>query len=174
MSVDQPVSMQQGSQSPRGTRLALLASLALNTLLVGGLVSAFVRYGPSAFGAPGPTSQRNLGAYVSTLPAERGDAIMRRVGEKRRALGPTRRELRTAREDALAALTSEPFDKDRFLAAQTRLIEVEHAQRLGQRDVLAEIAGSMTPEERRAYVRWRGPPRPIGNEPGEQPAPGKQ
>ena len=50
----------------------------------------------------------------------------------------------------------------------------EHVQVTTSRDVLAEIAGSMTPEERRAYVRWRGPPRPIGNEPGEQPAPGKQ
>lgn len=174
MPVTQPVSSQQRPQLLRGARWALLASLALNALFLGGLVSAFVRYGASAFSAPAPAVQRNLGAYVSTLPAERGEAIMRHAGEKRRAQGPPRRELRLAREEALAALTADPFDKDKFIAAQTRLIEVEHVQRLGQRDVLAEIAGSMTPEERRAYVRWRGPPRPLPNEPGEQPTPGKK
>ena len=53
------------------------------------------------------------------------------------------------------------FDKDAFTSAQTRLIEAEHRQRLAQRDILAEVLGSMTPEERAEYILWRGPPRPA-------------
>ena len=147
-----------------------MASLAANALFVGGLVSAFVRHGAvPTQGQPGP--QRNIGAYVSSLPSARSEAIWRNAAEKRKALALGRRELRKAREDAMTALTAEPFDKGKFEAAETRLIEAEHAQRLGQRDLLADIAGAMTPDERRAFVRWRGPPRSGG---GTEPPPPKE
>lgn len=147
--------------SLRGTRVTLLTSLALNALFLGGLVSAFFRHG-----AESTSGRQNLGAYVSTLPKGRGDAILKRADERRRSVGPLRRDARQARDDALSALTTEPFDRERFIAAETRLIEAENVLRLAQRDILADIAASLTPEERRAYLRWRGPPRgpiePVG------------
>ena len=149
------VSMRTGQS--RGSMIALVLSLALNALFIGGVISAFARHGDTHF-TRRPGQAFGLGAYVSTLPASRTKAILSAVGDRRQVMGPIRRDIRQAREAALAALTADPFDKERFLAAQTQLIETEHRQRLAQRDILVEIAASMTPDERRAYIRWRGDP----------------
>lgn len=139
----------------KGTRVALLASLALNALFIGGLASAFFRHGSEPWRQP---ARQNIGAYVSTLPRPRSDAILKRAEERRRTFAPLRRDVRQARDEALAVLSAEPFDREKFMTAETKLIEAENALRLAQRDVLADIAGSLTAEERRAYVRWRTPP----------------
>lgn len=171
MPIDTPDIAVERTRLGGPTRLALLVSLAVNALFIGGLFSAVVRHNAQPFGQAGGPAQKSLGAYVSTLPVERKDAIWQRSTDKRRLMNASRRDVRQAREDALVALTAEPFDKERFLTAETRLIEAERTARLGQRDVLVEIAGSMTPEERRAYLRWRGPPRPSPGEQGEQQLP---
>lgn len=168
MPVDQTNSVLK-ARKWRGAHWALIASLALNALFIGGIVSAIARYRGTPFIGQGLNAQHNLGAYVATLPADRSTAIWREAGEKRRFLNQNRRVIRQAREDAIVALTAEPFEKERFIAAQTRLIDAEHAQRIGQRDILAGLASSMTLEERRAYTRWRGPPRPPPNEAAEPP-----
>lgn len=173
MPVDQTNSMPKAHRW-RGAHWALIASLALNALFIGGIVSAIARYRGGPFIGQGLNAQHNLGAYVATLPADRSTAIWREAGEKRRFLNQNRRVIRQARDEALVALTAEPFEKDRFIAAQTRLIDAEHAQKIGQRDVLAGLASSMTLDERRAFTRWRGPPRSQSNEPAEPPIPTKQ
>jgi uncharacterized membrane protein len=139
----------------RWLKPALIASLALNALFLGTVISAFVRHGGPLMAASAQ-SPGNLGAYVATLPTERGKALWLRAGDRRRIMMPLRQEVRRARREALALLTAEPFDKDRFTEAQTRLVEAEHRQRLAQRDMLAELASGLTVEERRAYIRWRG------------------
>jgi uncharacterized membrane protein len=155
----------------RWVRYALFASLALNALFVGGLISAFVRHGgPLLMSA---TAQpNNVGAYIGTLPADRKGAIWKATSEKRRVMMPLRRELRAARRDMLATLTAEPFDREIFAAAQTRLIEAEHKQRLAQRDFLSDVVGILSADERRAYIRWRGPSR--GPSAGEDDEPQQQ
>ncbi len=152
--------------SSRAVRWVLLASLALNALFVGGLVSAVVRHGgPLMMTAAGGTPN-GIGAFVGGLPAERRGAVWKSTGDKRRQLAPLRRDVRAARRDVLSALTTEPFDQAAFAAAQTRLIEAEHRQRLGQRDILVDVVGTLTAEERRAFIRSRGPVR--GGQPGEE------
>jgi uncharacterized membrane protein len=155
--------------SPRW-RLALLASAALNLVFIGGLISAFLRHGGPGGFAP-QQMPNNIGAYVGTLPSERGRTLWQKTAEKRRAMQPLRQEVRMARRDALVALTAEPFERERFIAAQTRLIEAEHRQRLAQRDLVVEIAGSLTAEERRAYIRWRNPLPRGGGDDGDAQAP---
>lgn len=149
----------------RGGQIALLASLALNALFIGGLASAFFKHGAERQ----QQGHQNLGAYVSTLPRARSEAIMKRADERRRVLNPLRRDVRQARDDALSVLTADPFDREKFLNAETRLIQAESTLRLAQRDVIADIAGSLTPDERRAYLRWRAPQR--GPAQGGQPPP---
>ncbi len=146
------------SRSARWLRVALFASLALNALFIGGLVSAFVRHGGPLFMASA-AAPNNLGAFIGTLPQERRGAVWNTTGDKRRTMMPLRRDVRMARRDMLASLATEPFDKDAFAAAQTRLIEVEHRQRLVQRDFLVDVVGVLSPSERQAYIRWRGPMR---------------
>lgn len=154
MTADTPVPMNARARLSRGGRIALLASLALNVLFLGGFVSALVRHGG---GQPMRNGNGNngLGAYVQTLPADRSREISRRLNDKRQALGGLRREARTARDEAFATLSADPFDQERFVAAQKRLIEVEHRQRLGQLEILADIASAMTADERRAFLNWR-------------------
>lgn len=145
----------------RGWRIALIASAALNLLFVGGLISALVRHGGPVGFAPAQMPH-NIGAYVGTLPPDRGRALWQNTADKRRGMQPLLREVREARREALGALSADPYDRERFRAAQMHLFEVEQRQRLAQRDLVLEIAGALTPDERRAYVHWRGPP-PRGN-----------
>ena len=154
MTADTPVPMNARARLSRGGRIALLASLALNALFIGVFVSAFVRHGG---GPPARNSNgiNGLGAYVQTLPADRSRDISRRSNDKRQAIGGLRREVRAARDEAFATLSADPFDQERFVAAQKRLIEVEHRQRLGQLEILADIASAMTADERRAFLNWR-------------------
>ena len=120
----------------RGMRLALLASLAVNALFLGGLASALLRHDRNFGGGRGAGSQQNLGAYVTTLPTERRTSIFKIASEKRQSFNQQRRLVRQARDDAFAALSAEPFDKTKFVAAQTRLVDAEYTQRLLQRDML--------------------------------------
>lgn len=158
MASDTSQVVQKLPRASRRVRIVLFASLALNALFVGGLISAFVRHG-GPIGLASPNAPNNLGAFVSTLPSERGGAVWKITGDKRRALQPLRRQVRIMRREVLTALTAEPFDRELFVAAQARLIEAEHKQRLAQRDIVVDIASSLTTEERRSYIRWRAPMR---------------
>ena len=134
---------------PRGVKVALLTSLALNALFIGGLASAFVRHNPPA------VVPNNIGAYVQTLPGDRRRTIWSRTGDARKQMQPLRLEVRQARREVLNALVAEPYDKSRFVAAENKLIEAEQKHRLRQRDLLADIAETLTADERRGYIRWR-------------------
>lgn len=148
---------------------ALIVSLSLNALFIGGLASALLRHRGEHSG--GNAGFGGLGAYVQTLPPARSQAISSRIADKRQENGPLRREVRQVREESLAALAAQPFEKDRFVTAQTRLIEAEHLLRLAQRDMLAEMAGALTPDERRAFIQWRGRGQPhAAGTPGSPPA----
>ena len=68
---------------------------------------------------------------------------------------PFRREVRAAREETTKALSAEPFDRQQFLAAQSKQAEAENRARAAVQDLYLKIAESLTPEERRAFVNWR-------------------
>jgi uncharacterized membrane protein len=155
------------SQMSRSFKIVLLASLALNAVFIGGLISAVLRHDRNPFIARAGSSQQNLAAYVTTLPAERRMSIFKSVSDKRQALMQHRGVVRRARDDAQASLASEPFDREKYLLAQTRLVQAEHDQRLSQRDMFVDIASAMSADERRSYIRWRGPPRGIPTEPSD-------
>ena len=75
---------------------------------------------------------------------------------------PFRREVRAAREETIKALMAEPFDREKFMAAQARQAEAEHRARQAVQDLFAKIADGLTPEERHAFPRWREHRRPPG------------
>jgi uncharacterized membrane protein len=97
----------------------------------------------------------NLVGYASTLPAQRRKALWDATAEERRLVRPFRREVRAAREDTIKALVAEPFDKQKFLATQQRQAEAENRAREAVRNLYVKFADVMTPEERRAFPRWR-------------------
>lgn len=150
---------------------ALVASLALNVLVVGVVLGAFVRGGPGGRGAP-----QNLIAYVSSLPSERRQDLMKSSATVRPQLKALRHQARAANRERMAALVAEPFDRARYVAAQTRQIEAETKIRVLMRDIVADTAAGMSLEERRAFLRWRPAMRPPGPPPddGDAPEPPKK
>jgi uncharacterized membrane protein len=141
----------------------LIASLALNLLMVGTLAGAALR-ARQALGGSG-----NVFGYIDRLPKERRDVLHSRAGELRPALRQMREQVRQAARDRTAAMLAEPFDKPRYIEAQSKYIEAETKLRLLMRDAVAEIAGTMSLEERRAFLHWRGARRMLGEGGDEMP-----
>ena len=151
----------------RWLKPVLFASLALNLLVLGALASATWRYRSPEMAAlqfgPG-----NIVSYVGDLPAERRAVLWKQTTEPRRALGPLRRAVRAARRDAFATLSAEPFQPQRYIEAQSRVIDAERVQRLAAAKLFAEVASTLTADERRGFIRWREkrlPPNQRGDGP---------
>ena len=134
----------------RWLKIGLLASLALNLLLVGILAGgAWVH---RRFDGTG-TATVQAARYVRGLPDERRQAIrgaMRDEIEKMRAL---RRDVRAAREAARQLLVADPFDKAAYAGAQQALLEKELLLRRQGTHMLVETVGMFTPEERQGLAR---------------------
>jgi uncharacterized membrane protein len=139
----------------------LIASLALNLLFVGMVTSAMWRGGwGTNRGNPS-----NIIGFIGQLPVERRTQLLNLSKDIRGEVRQLRQQVRQANADRTAALRADAFDKQRYVEAQTRQIEAETKVRLLMRTVLAETAASMTGDERRAFLRWRGPQRMLSETP---------
>lgn len=150
--------------APRWMMLALFASLALNLIVVGATAGFVWRHHAVLQAADAPQHlSPSLLSYASTLSPERHNELSVRTEEQRQTVRPLRRQLREAREDVVNALTSEPFDKERYDAAQSRLLIADQKARGAVHQLYAAIAANMTAEERRGFVDWRQKRRPMRN-----------
>jgi uncharacterized membrane protein len=161
-------------RAPRWMLLLLIASLAVNFLILGLAAGAMWKFrGPPPLAGVTP----NLLGYASTLPSDRRKALWDGTEAERQHLRPFRRDVRTAREETIKALVAEPFDREKFIAAQDKQSEAEQRARQAVQGLFAKIAAGLTPEERRAFPRWREHRRPPGqnllDEP-DRPAQAKQ
>ena len=141
-------------RTSRRIRYALIASLALNLLFVGtigGSIWAFRRH--AAWSTSGVNS--HLLGFTSTLPAERKFAVWQATREDRRALRPLRKEVRAARAEARQVLLAQPFDKQKFSAAQMRVLDAEVAARRAAHQLFIGVAAVLSPQEREAFARWQ-------------------
>ena len=147
-------------RAPRWMLVVLIVSLALNLVVVGSVAGAIwrLRETPPWAGVVTP----NLLGYASTLPPERRKVLWEHTAEERRHLRPFRRAVRAAREETIKVLATEPFDRERFQAAQARQAEAENEARAAVQDLFVKIADNLTPEERLAFPRWREHRRPPG------------
>jgi uncharacterized membrane protein len=144
-------------RAPRWMLLLLIASLAVNFLFLGLAAGAMWKFrGPPPLAGVTP----NLLGYASTLPSDRRKALWDQIEAERQHLRPFRREVRAARDETIKALVADPFDRESFVAAQEKQSAAEQRARQAVRDLYAKIATSMTPEERRAFPRWREHRRP--------------
>lgn len=145
--------MRAWSGTPRWLKLLLVASLALNLLVVGATAGSFwmFRHG----GAWGGNLGGSLIGYASELPAERRREIWRLTAEQRRELRPHWREVGRLRREAMAAIRAEPFDAERFAAAQARLHEAETKARAASQPLVTAVLKGLTREERSAMITAR-------------------
>jgi uncharacterized membrane protein len=131
----------------------LVVSLLLNGLVVGAVASRWkaLHAGPPVLGS---SSNAQLFGFAVTLPQERRREIWKSVETDREAMRPLRQAVFAARDEARSALIAEPFDAERYAAAQRQLFEAEQKMRLRAVDIVQAIAKQLTPQERAAFVRW--------------------
>lgn len=141
-----------GKPAGRGMRIALMASLALNVLIIGGVMGSMLvaRYhwkahSGKAFG---------LLAFAETLPADRAEVVRKTVEEREATLAPLRQAEREARASARSALTAEPFDAAKFSEALARAADADAAEKRARLQILADTAAVLTQEERRKLHDW--------------------
>lgn len=137
--------------------IALVASLCVNLLIAGALASSYwsIRKSGDGIGAGARRGGDQFGRFVSSLPAERRQAIREAAAGGRRALSPLRQQARMAREDVNRLLAAETLDRKGLAAAHLREIEAEAEIRRAVSRVLMDVAAMMTAEERRAFAQWR-------------------
>lgn len=137
---------------PRWKGILLVVSLALNLLVLGIVATAAVRH---RLAPPPGASQATVLNFARTLPDPRRRDLWEATRAERTALRPYRGELRRAREDVRKTLTAEPFDADRFKAAHAQLLEAESSARKAAQTLFETVVMRLTPDERRAFVRWQ-------------------
>lgn len=136
---------------------ALVASLALNLVFIGGAARAIWHHKHDG-GRRGDDA--GLFGFVRNLPSERAALVRGDLELARQTVRPMRKAVRDAWYEANTVLTTEPFDKDKYKAAMDRLTEAEGRFKAAIAASLADTAAKLTPEERVKLQGWREKRRP--------------
>lgn len=160
-------------RAPRWMVAVLVGSLALNLVVIGATLSFLWRqhFEPADVRLSGFVPRHELG-YAVTLPPERVKELERLTEQGWQTVRPLRRALLEARDEVVKALTAEPFDRQRYLGAQAKLLVADRKSRDAALQLRSEIGLHLTPAERQGYLRWRQQRRPLNNpldEPAKQP-----
>ena len=152
---------QPEAQPPRpGSRrlkYALIASLALNLLVVGAVAGTLAMH---AFGKPPPRFGHHRGedfglmGLTRTLPEARRKEIRKELREDRKRLRPLIDEIRTARRDAADKLAAEPFDRAALQSAIDAVSDKERALRQEAVGIFIGHAERLNADERRTLAEW--------------------
>lgn len=144
--------------SRRWLRIAFVASVAVNLLVIGAAGVAMYRihqHSPTLSSA-----STNLLAYTSTLPEPRRKELWGAMREEHRRLRPLRDDVRAARLEWRQALGAQPFDAQRFDKAQVRVFDAENKARAEAQRLFAGLAGHLTAAERASFLEWQPADRP--------------
>lgn len=147
--------MRESRSSPRWLMPVLVGSLALNLIVIGAAGSLVWRGDFQTREALGRRVVPSVIGYSVTLAPERVKELDRLTKAERQKVRPLRRALLEAREEVNKALTAQPFDEARLLAAQTRLLEADQLSREAAFKLQVALSLHFTPEERLGYLRWR-------------------
>lgn len=144
--------------------ITLVCSLAINLLLVGGII------GRIAFGPPHHRPMPNhLGWMVRTLDKDTRKALRPDLEAHARQVAPLRREMRAARQDFENLLTQPQLDRQRLENALSRLRKASDAYQQSMHEEMVVILEKMTPEERHRFVRFLNRRPDMRREPPPQP-----
>jgi len=130
----------------RKLRLALVASLALNVLIVGAVAGTLLW--PHHHGWKGQ-AYKGFAGFARTLPSGREEAIRKQIEANRAALAPLRKAERETRDTARKLLLEDPFDVEKFKAALVLAAEADAKEKSTKFSLFADMAATLTPEERR-------------------------
>ena len=136
---DQSAAPERARRTPRWLLAILVASLLLNGLIVGAVAARRWAFGPH-MPWPGSSVNAHLVGFAVTLPGERRREIWRSTETLRAEMRPIRKVMQEARDDVRAVLVADPFDPQRFEAAQKRLFDAEQTTRLATLKLIQSIA----------------------------------
>ncbi|MGE0022976.1 MAG: periplasmic heavy metal sensor [Hyphomicrobium sp.] len=140
----------------RRLKYALIASLALNLLIIGAVAGTMYGYGKHRRGPGGGVRGEDFGLMGLTfrLPDERKKEIRKRLRADREALRPLVEEVRTARRQAAEKLAAETFDKAALEGALDAAGEKDRTLRAAAIAAFLAQAEQLTAEERRMLAEW--------------------
>lgn len=147
-----------GTPAPRGSRwlkVGLVASLALNVLLIGGIGAAAYKFHRSGGPIGRPGFDMGLKAFARSLPEERRRALRADFKGERERMRPLREDIRVKWVAANEVLGVDPFDSAKFQAAVDEAVKAEMALRAAVSTTLVEATSKLTPEERKQFKDWR-------------------
>jgi uncharacterized membrane protein len=134
-------------------RLALMASLALNVLIIGAVAGTLLMSRQHGWNDH-KGKQFGLMGFAQTLPADRAEIIRAKIASEEATMAPLRKAERDARDAARAILMQEPFDAEKFKAALARAAEADAKEKSARMSLLAATAAELTPDERRQLHNW--------------------
>jgi len=138
--------------SGRNLRPALMASLALNILIVGGVAAALLL--PHLHGGKGHPKASGLAGFAETLPADRAEFVRQKMQAEKANFDAIFKEQREARDAARTALVADPFDAATFKAALDRAAQAYDKETRTRMALVADTAAQLTPDERKQLHAW--------------------
>jgi len=147
--------------SPRTLRWALVASLALNVLIIGTVAGTlcFSRFGHGPHGEG--FKQSPLLRFARTLPRERSDMIRQKFADAQPNMEALRKGIRDARASVREALMAETFDQAKFNTALDGVVQAETNVARARTTLFGESVVQLTPEERRQLHEWLEKRKPL-------------
>lgn len=131
------------SRSQRILTILLVCSLAVNLLLIGGIVGRF------AFDKrPTRPLPDHAGWIIRQLDEDRRQELRDELAPDFRSMRDLRRSLRKSQADFEAAITAGDFDRERTARALAELRQSQLAWQSASHDQMVELLSRLTPEER--------------------------
>lgn len=138
------------SQTSRFSRGILIGSLALNFLIIGGVIGFVATADKHRQPLP---SSFSVGPFTQALEGEQRQKVRGNLKENMEARRKEdRRESRKAFALFLKALRQDPFERAAVVEALNAMDAQSKARRMEGTNALLDAIESMTPEERAAYV----------------------
>lgn len=141
-----------GRVTPSRWTWLLVASLALNLLVVGLFAGALV---PAVHDDKPREKVGLLLRFAETLPAARALELKKIIEAHKPEKDSAWREVRDARLKIVDIAAEEPLDKDALQAALARYREADASFKVERTRTFFETILQMTPEERRGFRDWR-------------------
>lgn len=139
----------------RRLRWLLIASLALNLLIIGaigGSIVAWKRHHPGIGGSRG--EDYGLLGFANTLQRDRRKEIAKEIRAEREKMRPLWLEMHEARRAAVDVMASDAYDPAKLKAALDRITEAETKLKTAGLAIFLKTAEALTPDERMALAEW--------------------
>ena len=132
----------------RAIIVVLICSLALNLLLIGGLI------GRSVFGGPPIHLPNHMGWMLQNLSDEKRKELRPQLKERSGSLRTVRQEMRDARQRLSSAITEEPLDEKKLNLALKDLRSASNKFQLVTHENMRTILREMKLEDREKALKF--------------------